>query len=466
MKKSNYIVLLLALLLSSFIATSVVLASSEEFDEFAEVFGDDEDDELDEDDDMDDDEENSDVDFDGSISGKQFLIKNARKSGVNVHESGLQYKVLRSGDTTHGVTHPSATDICTVHYTGKLTSGDVFDSSVARGTPAQFAPNRVIRGWTIALQMMSPGDKWILTIPSELAYGEKASGKIPANSVLIFEVELISFRGPSWRDYLSTNTIIIIVYMLYTFYKLFFGNRGGAPKGCKDVPFKEAMAGNLDKVYFEITIGGEKKGRLNMLLFKDIVPKTVKNFKTLCTGEKGFGYKGSPFHRIIPDFMLQGGDFTAQNGTGGKSIYGRKFDDEFTEKGMVKHSRPGLLSMANAGPNTNGSQFFITTAVTSHLDGKHVVFGVVADKESMKLVKEIEAIGSSSGTPSKKVIVANCGYLQEVPAVNKAKHSHSHDGVECHGHGEASSDVNNNKKDDDAKAKKLEKEKVDIEKMD
>ena len=164
--------------------------------------------------------------------------------------------------------------------------------------------------------------------------------------------------------------------------------------------------------------------------------------------------------------MLQGGDFTAQNGTGGKSIYGRKFDDEFTEKGMVKHSRPGLLSMANAGPNTNGSQFFITTAVTSHLDGKHVVFGVVADKESMKLVKEIEAIGSSSGTPSKKVIVANCGYLQEVPAVNKAKHSHSHDGVECHGHGEASSDVNNNKKDDDAKAKKLEKEKVDIEKMD
>jgi cyclophilin family peptidyl-prolyl cis-trans isomerase len=356
----------------------------------------------------------------------------------------------------------------TVHYVGKLTNGDVFDSSVARGTPAQFAPNRVIPGWTTALQLMSPGDKWILTIPSELAYGEKGSGsKIPANSVLIFEVELISFRAPSFYDYLSTNTIIIGLYTLYSLYKMFFGNSGGAPNGCKEVPFKEAMRGNLDKVYFDITIDGEKKGRINMLLFKDIVPKTVKNFKTLCVGDKGFGYEGSPFHRIIPGFMIQGGDFTAQNGTGGKSIYGRSFDDEFTmEGGMVKHSRPGLLSMANAGPNTNGSQFFITTSVTSHLDGKHVVFGVIGDKKSMELIKEIEGVGSSSGTPSKKVIVASCGYDGEMPAVDKHSHSHSHNGVECHGHGEAEVKEKKKVKQETRNKKQEEKKKLDIEKMD
>ena len=309
----------------------------------------------------------------------------------------------------------------------------------------------MIRGWTIALQLMSPGDKWLLTIPSDLAYGEKGSGsKIPANSVLVFEVELISFRAPSFYDYLSTNTIIIGVYFLYTLYNLFFGKGGAAPNGCKPIPLTKAMSGNLEKVYFDITIGGEKKGRINLLLFNDIVPKTVANFKALCTGEKGFGYKGSPFHRIIPGFMLQGGDFTNQNGTGGKSIYGRKFNDEFNvDKGMVQHSRPGLLSMANAGPNTNGSQFFITTAVTSHLDGKHVVFGIVADKKSMELVKEIEAVGSSSGKPSKKVIVEDCGYIGDVPPANK---SHKQEKT-------ASSNEKSKKADAD-------KKKVDIEKMD
>ena len=161
--------------------------------------------------------------------------------------------------------------------------------------------------------------------------------------------------------------------------------------------------------FFDITAGGSPLGRIEFEIFNDVVPKTAENYRALCTGEKGgnLTYKGCPFHRIIPDFMLQGGDFTNKNGTGGVSIYGHKFPDENFK---LSFDQVGLLAMANAGPNTNGSQFFITTVLTDWLNGHHVVFGKVT--KGMDVVKAVEKLGSKSGKPKKEVLIADCGELK------------------------------------------------------
>ena len=167
-------------------------------------------------------------------------------------------------------------------------------------------------------------------------------------------------------------------------------------------------------VYFDLEIGGQPAGRVKIGLFGDVVPETAENFRALCTGEKGMGksgkplhYKGSKFHRVIPGFMCQGGDFTQGNGRGGESIYGEKFKDE---NFVLKHTEPMLLSMANAGPNTNGSQFFITTAVTAWLDGKHVVFGKIVEGE--EIIRGVEKQGSRGGATMVDIVIADCGELK------------------------------------------------------
>merc|ERR1711988_1835836 len=188
-----------------------------------------------------------------------------------------------------------------------------------------------------------------------------------------------------------------------------FPRQGAAPPQQPAAP-QQAQVPPRSKVFFDVTIDSQPAGRIVMELFDEVVPRTARNFYSIASGQnqQGFTYRGTIFHRIIPQFMLQGGDFENFDGTGGQSIYGPKFEDE---NFLVKHGSPGLLSMANSGPNTNGAQFFITTVKTEWLDNKRVVFGRVDDQQSFNLVKTIESYGSQSGKPSARIEIANSGVL-------------------------------------------------------
>ncbi|CAE7033800.1 ppiA [Symbiodinium natans] len=293
-------------------------------------------------------------------------------------------------------------EVC--HYRGTLLNGTEFDSSHKRGSPASFKPANLVPGFQEALLMMKPGDTWRIWIPSAIGYGSRgAGGAIPPDTAISFELELLEVSPPAeglawlWEQ-ASSNPMPVAIACLAIFQLLQGYFQKGAPSDLKELSMSDASSEENPKVFFSVKIGEEEPARVEMELFAKSYPKTVENFRALCTGEKGKGksgkpltFKGSSFHRIIPGFMCQGGDFTNANGTGGESIYGEKFEDEWTN-GYITHSKGGLLSMANAGKDTNGSQFFITLAACTHLDGKHVLFGQVTD--GMDAVNKMGATGT------------------------------------------------------------------------
>jgi len=372
--------------------------------------------------DLDDEEEKALARFRGTRPRDlDFLAKNGKRAGMVQLESGLQYKVRSSGPADGRKPGPSTP--CRVHYRGILTDGTEFDSSYKRGEPAVFRPDQVVPGWCEAMQLMREGDSWEVILPSHLGYGERGAGPIPGGAVLIFEMEMLEVGASEEPEGYSWQLIVIAVAValglaLFGYQMLTRSTPG--PRGPL-MAVAEASDRLNPHVFFDIEVGGKAAGRVEFELFAKVAPRTAENFRALATGEKGVGksgkrlhFKGSGFHRVIPGFMCQAGDFTSGDGRGGESIYGKTFEDEW-ERGVIHHTEEGLLSMANRGRDTNGSQFFVTVAKTPWLDGKHVVFGRVV--KGMDVIKAIEAVGTKGGSPSQAVVIADSGELGEAGEV-------------------------------------------------
>jgi len=380
--------------------------------------------------------------------GKAFLTKTLKTRGWKETASGLQYKLLKRGPLGDKGLSPNVSSPCSVHYVGKTIKGEVFDSSRSRGRPAEFKPSDVISGWTEMLMMMHEGDQYEIVVPAELAYkGRRMGSLITPGSVLCFELELIKVKNSdevynpmkliqSLKDIPAQGWVLVVYAILFALTHVFkdkiWPKKQFAKLLVADVKDKPENV----RCFLDIKIGTDIdaiKGRIEVELFNSACPKTCENFRALCTGEKGkckrkswwvsgynkprpLHYKGSKFHRIIKRFMAQGGDI---DGNGGESIYGITFPDEFATHGYVPHSEAYLLSMANFGPNTNASQFFITFTPAAHLDQKHVVFGRVV--KGAALVDDMERVApsdgskvlSSSGLPNETVTIVDCGQLDK-----------------------------------------------------
>jgi peptidylprolyl isomerase len=353
--------------------------------------------------------------YERMVGNREYLNNNRLKSGVVVTESGLQYRILRSaGDV--GAHRPNETSWCLVHYRGWNIHGVEFDSSFRTGKPARFRPKDVVKGWGEAMKMMRPGDKWELTLPSDLAYGKRRKGKnIPPHSVLRFELEMVHVRSDTapWELPAKEDVMKVLMVFLVGVASV----KTWTTVTTEVVPLGEAISGKNPRVYFDMEIGGKLAGRIVIELFSNIVPHTAENFRALCTGESGLGqskkplhFIGSCFHSVIPNLMCHGGDITNGDGSGGESIYGATFNDEYTN-GYIRHTERGLLSMVNGGKDSNTSQFCLILKEMPWLNRKHVVFGRV--EEGMDVVTKIEAVGSETGATSKTVTVKNCGQLKE-----------------------------------------------------
>lgn len=350
-----------------------------------------------------------------------FLLKSEQRDSIVQLQSGLQYKVRHSGPPNGR--RPKASMPCRIHFRGILTDGTEFDTTYGPGRGSiLMRPDQAVPGWCEALQLMREGDRWEIIVPSHLGYGTTGAGPIPAGAVLIYECELLEVDAKELKHQPLTKQAgmipligaIIALGMFLLFY-LHFSRPAPSPRGPTLLP-EDAYSKRNPYVYFDIEVGGKPAGRIEFELFARVTPKAAENFRALSTGEKGVSkdsgkplhFKGSIFHRVIPGFMCQAGDFTNGNGRGGESIFGRTFPDEW-ERGVIHHTKAGLLSMANRGPNTQSSQFFITVAETHWLDNKHVVFGRVS--RGMEVVHHIETLGSRSGEPSETVVIADCGAL-------------------------------------------------------